>query len=866
MKLFRKALAFSLGCGILLTTAACSGDTEPSLTSGMPDTDPVTDPITDSKPLDPPPPTPWESDGEAVKIDSPANYTVVIPEAHSEMISFALTELVIALSPFEAKGNEPPATPLSLIHLGDDGSDAVKAAKEEIKNELPKGDWYYIGMQGKDVVLLGSCDTALMGAARHLIRGYLAQGQPSYAFPKKVLCPCPLDALPVSIREKGQPVTFAAKSNLSHAPWYLDMSGEQDGTNLLQAALYDADAVGGGTVFLPKGRVLLSDALRIPSGVTLRGHYADPDTQSLSDGTLLLLASEEFKRVSPIALSSSSAVQGITFFYPEQNIASPIEYAVTVLAEKAKVYTVRDCTFLNSYRAISSGGSAIGIVTIDGVKGTALRVGIETGQHADVSCLTDITFSPIYWASADASFSPPSEKKIRDVMGRINSVGLLLGDCDRDTYMNLTLDGFRTGIRAEKPSRVGSSGSFYRLKIKNAVTGIHALGVDTRYGWQLIDCEIEGKKAIVNETDGVGGLCQIHLLGSTVKGTTTSGVIVHKDALVSPEIRSEVPVSAPPRVFSIADYGADPTGKADSAPALQAALDQAKMAGGGIVYLPAGKYRIEQSVKGGANTVIQGAYVNALGGTADFSGTTLLVTYGRGQGATDTAAITMEGDHCGITGLTVYYPENGVRTDAKEQKILSYAPFARMSGKGCYLTYSCFIAASRVVHFDQADGFIADRITGTVYDNTVYATACAGGSVSRIHVNGTYHTGARTDQTVLGSDWLSDGGKVVAQIIDPYLSKRLTHVILKDCQKVQLVCVFYYGGVHILHAEGSDIITLNCEGARTGSESFRLDGDCTLLAYNTNRPNGDAYLKAQGQNTAEFFFMNLAAVKMIVTT
>ena len=43
--------------------------------------------------------------------------------------------------------------------------------------------------------------------------------------------------------------------------------------------------------------------------------------------------------------------------------------------------------------------------------------------------------------------------------------------------------------------------------------------------------------------------------------------------------------SAPP-------YGADPSGAADSAPAIQAALDDLAAAGGGVCFLPAGTYRL----------------------------------------------------------------------------------------------------------------------------------------------------------------------------------------------------------------------------------------------------------------------------------
>ncbi len=45
-------------------------------------------------------------------------------------------------------------------------------------------------------------------------------------------------------------------------------------------------------------------------------------------------------------------------------------------------------------------------------------------------------------------------------------------------------------------------------------------------------------------------------------------------------------------VFDVTDYGADPTGGTDSTAAIQAAINAAASAGGGVVYLPAGEFRV----------------------------------------------------------------------------------------------------------------------------------------------------------------------------------------------------------------------------------------------------------------------------------
>lgn len=53
-----------------------------------------------------------------------------------------------------------------------------------------------------------------------------------------------------------------------------------------------------------------------------------------------------------------------------------------------------------------------------------------------------------------------------------------------------------------------------------------------------------------------------------------------------------LPLVSGPVFHAVADYGADPTGKADSTAAIQKAIDAARAAGGGVVFLSAGTYRI----------------------------------------------------------------------------------------------------------------------------------------------------------------------------------------------------------------------------------------------------------------------------------
>jgi hypothetical protein len=82
---------------------------------------------------------------------------------------------------------------------------------------------------------------------------------------------------------------------------------------------------------------------------------------------------------------------------------------------------------------------------------------------------------------------------------------------------------------------------------------------------------------------------------------------------------------------NVLDYGADPTGVADSADAIQAAIDYAVTSSKQAVYIPAGRYRIDTTLQLGYGTALASVYLygdgKAYRGSATFSGTTIYSTF-----------------------------------------------------------------------------------------------------------------------------------------------------------------------------------------------------------------------------------------------
>lgn len=833
--------------------ASCGGDTPDTPdTPETPDTPPADDP--GQPPVeepDDPGQMDWPDDGETVTVDNLAEYTVLRSENAegdvrtevSAMYMFLMNKFKgIKIGTDYTKDPTPVVNDAFEILVGETNRAETQQAHEAVTTVLgEEADWYHIGVYGNKIVILGSDDTNTLTAIRYFTARYLNGDITALEVPVNMY----------RTYEKNQPAVittttgdvFVVSADVSQAPYFADRRGGSDVSSVLQAAIDDVAALGGGVVYLPAGTYRVSKQLNIPSYVTLLGDYVNPDKGDFASGTLLLLDQKgEYKQKSAVLVNKSAAVEGLTFYYEKQSVKSPINYQPTV-ETSGNVCTVKNCTFINSYYAIFTGTGAKGMLTVDNVKGTALWRGLDNNNSADICVTVDVHFSPKYWVGAGEAFNAPAEAEIRALMKTNGSIGLTVGDCDRDTYENITLDGFATGIYNREPTRAGLCGSYYNIEITDAKIGIELHGLNAAYGFLLTNSKVEASEtAILNVPVKVESTPFVYLMNCEIKGEISEHVYTVDSDIVNMDVDynpiSNRPVISTTKLFNLADYEADATGEKDISEALQKALNEANAAGGGIVYLPAGIYRLTKPVTVGSNTVIMGAHQNPQQGSDAFKGTVLLVTYGEEGIETDKAAITVKGDGSGIMGLTVYYPENGVsQANTLTESPKEYSYFARLSGKNCFAVELCLVAASRGICFDGAENFIADRILMTVFDHGIGVYNSKKGAVTRIHTNGTYHNIGARSHVVLHPDWMTDASRVY-DLIDTHLSPRMTLVKVVESSGVQLRHVFHYGAKTFLESTKSELFLLNCESGHIGRGlSFLLGGDVDLLAINFIREN-----------------------------
>ena len=136
----------------------------------------------------------------------------------------------------------------------------------------------------------------------------------------------------------------------------------------------------------------------------------------------------------------------------------------------------------------------------------------------------------------------------------------------------------------------------------------------------------------------------------------------------------ETPAGSPSVLFNVRDYGADGLASHDNTVAIQAALDAAKAAGGGIVLLPRGRYSISGTLNIPRMTTLRGA-----------SEDTVCLFWPDTPAPLD--ALIRGTNHFGVEDLTIYATNHkGILVgDTGDQPDSGHVPFlARADSRRCF--------------------------------------------------------------------------------------------------------------------------------------------------------------------------------------
>lgn len=199
-------------------------------------------------------------------------------------------------------------------------------------------------------------------------------------------------------------------------------------------------------------------------------------------------------------------------------------------------------------------------------------------------------------------------------------------------------------------------------------------------------------------------------------------------------LRAAEPKTAPPtsRPSAVA-LGAVPDGKTDSTAAIQAALDAAGRYGGGIVELPAGRFRVSGNLKVPAGVTLQGTYrVPPTIAHKDEkpNGTVLLAYAGRGA-ADGPPFIRLDGSNAAVAGLAVIYPE----WKQSDVPPIPYPPCIEATGvENVGVRDCCLLNPYEAIKLVRAARHLVRNVTGYPSRRGIFVDECYDiGHIENVH-------------------------------------------------------------------------------------------------------------------------------------
>lgn len=564
--------------------------------------------------------------------------------------------------------------------------------------------------------------------------------------------------------ENGNGRTVVADMNVT------DFGASGDGKTDSTLAFIDAVAQiskKGGTVFVPAGKYVLSDSIKLPTGVALEGE-TDKDGKPAS--FLLIYGGKgDEEAQSAVVMDFQSALKNIAFYYPEQQFfhGAPIPYPYTVTQNGSEGILLENVNFINSYKAVDlSSGENNSLQTLRNISGTPLKTGIALDGSLDIGRFEGINFSYKYWLESGEQ-NLPDKKVLRTWLLR-NAVGFEAGMVDWTYFSDFNIEGYNIGIRFEPTEKGSANGHLYGSKFTDCYYALYINNNKwlnftncefTAYGNEgaaaiyidktsvtaltLADCKVEscGKYAILNEGQStlVAERCGISSNGdapyltytdkySFVDTSFSSGgdkykLLSNASQLPDTQVDCSRRTDLYPKSDAFVNLNDTVAQRTDISNALQNAVDSLKETGG-TVYIPGGYYYMTAPV-----TVYEGIEIRGCEDIPNYFPKTMIYTdYGR-DNENGQALFTLK-SNAGLRGIGIHYYLQS--TD----DIRPFAFTARGAGSDVYIINTAFINSYNGVDFasEKCDRHYVEYIWGTpVYRGIVVGAGSADGVIRDVH-------------------------------------------------------------------------------------------------------------------------------------
>ncbi|MBC8185871.1 T9SS type A sorting domain-containing protein [candidate division KSB1 bacterium] len=269
-----------------------------------------------------------------------------------------------------------------------------------------------------------------------------------------------------------------ASIDITEDPYNARSDGSSDVTTAFQKAINFAANSGGAVIFVPAGSYRFDGSLLLREKVMLRGDWQNPDNNPGKAGTILMpydghgdASGEPF-----IKLERGSGIKNMTIWYPNQTLPNISPYPWTIQCNPNTAAGAGDNTsiinvsLINSYQAIKVGPEWNELHYIRNVYGTPLKTGIWLSQTTDIGRIMNVHFEPKYWSQSGFENSPDESEVLYYLQN--NAEGIVMGRSDWEYIFNVSLMGYKVGLRIFKYSDMGPNGVIYGLVTEKGQIGI----------------------------------------------------------------------------------------------------------------------------------------------------------------------------------------------------------------------------------------------------------------------------------------------------------------------------------------------------------------------------------------------------------
>lgn len=277
--------------------------------------------------------------------------------------------------------------------------------------------------------------------------------------------------------------------DVTASPYLAAGDGTTDDTAAIQAALDDAGAGGGGTVYLPAGKYRVDGHLSVPAGVELRGAQ-DVPFHTMSHGTVLYAyvdgdagnaGGTPFIKLNSSAAAGGSGIRGILIWYPEQDVDNVTAYPWAIQSRGPGCWVVYT-NVSNAYQGVDFGTYTNDGHVIDYLSGAGLKTGLFVGNAAAGGWVENVHFNPTYWTGDEQLLNAPTGAETltkiwpwQKANGTAFVFGGAAGEHVSETFAFGALDGMRF---IEQPGVGSFSGAVVNHGTDGAINGVRFSAVD----------------------------------------------------------------------------------------------------------------------------------------------------------------------------------------------------------------------------------------------------------------------------------------------------------------------------------------------------------------------------------------------------